>query len=238
MKKGGTVIKIKGDCYESNGKWMIGKDGYKLVHGVAMNQEDGKAMGHCWIEKDNTVYDYSNDKELIISKDIYYKVGQIPFEGYKLYKYSYINMAKMIIKHEHWGPWESKPPRQESKMNNDKIARAVDLIVDLGWEEQRMSRSGKETYNELCKLFKVMTTNETREILKKEKIMGKMAELDYLLQTGDKELLEEFFIERGFSKYSANKAKDEFTKAYEELQNYQKEEKSDGKKDTETKNIK
>ena len=123
-------------------------------------------------------------------------------------------------------------------MNNDKIAKAVDLIVDLGWEEQRMSRSGKETYNELCKLFKVMTTNETREILKKEKIMGKMAELDYLLQTGDKELLEEFFIERGFSKYSANKAKDEFTKAYEELQNYQKEEKSDGKKDTETKNIK
>ena len=123
-------------------------------------------------------------------------------------------------------------------MNNDKIARAVDLIVDLGWEEQRMSRSGKETYNELCKLFKVMTTNETREILKKEKIMGKMAELDYLLQTGDKELLEEFFIERGFSKYSANKAKDEFTKAYEELQNYQKKEKSDGKRDTKTKNIK
>ena len=82
-------------------------------------------------------------------------------------------MGKMILKHEHWGPWESKPPRQESKMNNDKIARAVDLIVDLGWEEQRMSRSGKETYNELCKLFKVMTTNETREILKKEKVMGK-----------------------------------------------------------------
>ena len=123
-------------------------------------------------------------------------------------------------------------------MNNDKIASAVDLIVDLGWEEQRMSRSGKETYNELCKLFKVMTTNETRELLNKVKIMGKMAELEYLLQTGDKELLEEFFIERGFSKYSANKAKDEFTKAYEELQNYQKKEKSDGKRDTKTKNIK
>ena len=124
-------------------------------------------------------------------------------------------------------------------MNDDDIARAVDLIVDLGWEEQRMSRSGQETYNELCKLFKVMTTNETREILKKEKIMGKMAELDYILQLGDKELLEEFFLNRGFSKYSANKAKDEFTKAYEELQNYQKKEKSDGKKqDTKTKNLK
>ena len=124
-------------------------------------------------------------------------------------------------------------------MNDDDIARAVDLIVDLGWEEQRMSRSGQETYNELCKLFKVMTTNETREILKKEKIMGKMAELDYILQLGDKELLEEFFLNRGFSKYSANKAKDEFTKAYEELQNYKKKEKSDGKKqDTKTKNLK
>ena len=154
-------------------------------------------------------------------------------------------------------------------MNDDDIARAVDLIVDLGWEEQRMSRSGQETYNKLCKLFKVMTTNEARETLKKElddkdwltrhaieydnttskarwgnkqqkeKIMGKMAELDYILQLGDKELLEEFFLNRGFNKYSANKAKDEFTKAYEELQNYQKKEKSDGKKqDTKTKNIK
>ena len=63
MKKGGTVI--KGNCYEVNGRWMIGKNGYKLVHGVAMNQKDGKSMGHCWIEKDDLVYDYSNDKELI-----------------------------------------------------------------------------------------------------------------------------------------------------------------------------
>ncbi len=72
----------------------------------------------------------------------------------------------------------------------------------------------------------------------KEKIMGKMAELDAILQLGDKELLEEFFLKRGFSRYAANKARDEFTKAYEELQNYQKKEKSDGKKDTKTKNIK
>ena len=68
--------------------------------------------------------------------------------------------------------------------------------------------------------------------------MGKMGELDAILQLGDKELLEEFFLKRGFSRYAANKARDEFTKAYEELQNYQKKEKSDGKKDTKTTNIK
>ena len=76
-----------------------------------MNRKDGKAMGHCWIEKDDMVYDYSNDKELIISKDIYYEIGQIPFDGHKLYKYNYKNMGKMILKYEHWGPWESNPPR-------------------------------------------------------------------------------------------------------------------------------
>ena len=109
MKKGGTVI--KGNCYEVNGRWMIGKNGYKLVHGVAMNQKDGKSMGHCWIEKDDLVYDYSNDKELIIHKEIYYEIGQIQFDGHKLYKYNYKDMGKMILKHEHWGPWESKPTR-------------------------------------------------------------------------------------------------------------------------------
>ena len=33
---------------------------------------------------------------------------------------------------------------------------------------------------------------------KKEQKMGKMSELDYLLQIGDKEVLEEFFIKRNF----------------------------------------
>ena len=48
--------------------------------------------------------------------------------------------------------------------------------------------------------------------------MGKMSELDYLLQIGDKEVLEEFFIKRNFSRYSANVAVKEFSKAYKEIQ--------------------
>lgn len=29
------------------------------------------------------------------------------------------------------------------------------LIEDLGWDYYRMSSSGQETYNKLCKLFKI-----------------------------------------------------------------------------------
>ena len=101
----------KGDCYAANGRWMIGKDGYQLVHGVAILATDGKPFGHCWIEKGNQVLDFSNGKKIRLSKKKYYELGKIPVKGYKLYKYKYLEAAKLMVKYEHWGPWESKPPR-------------------------------------------------------------------------------------------------------------------------------
>ena len=35
---------------------------------------------------------------------------------------------------------------------NKKI---IEMILDLGWEFDRMSSSGQETYNELCKIFNI-----------------------------------------------------------------------------------
>ena len=60
--------KPKGNCYAINGRWMVGKQHHKLVHGVVKNQKDGKAMGHCWVEKDGVVYDYSNNTEIMLPK--------------------------------------------------------------------------------------------------------------------------------------------------------------------------
>ena len=34
-----------------------------------------------------------------------------------------------------------------------QVKRIMQLIVDLDWEYDRMSESGKETYDELCKLL-------------------------------------------------------------------------------------
>ena len=65
----------------------------------------------CWIEKGNQVLDYSNGKNLKINKKKYYELGGIPVKPYKLYKYTSTEMAVKMIKSEHWGPWDLKPPR-------------------------------------------------------------------------------------------------------------------------------
>ena len=103
---------MAGDCYSANGREMIGRDdSYRLVHGVAILARDGKPFGHCWIEKGNQVLDYSNGKNLKINKKKYYELGGIPVKPYKLYKYTSTEMAVKMIKTEHWGPWDLKPPR-------------------------------------------------------------------------------------------------------------------------------
>lgn len=33
--------------------------------------------------------------------------------------------------------------------------KLLELIVDLGWEFDRMSSSGQESYNELCKMLNI-----------------------------------------------------------------------------------
>ena len=108
---------MSGDCYEANGRHLLNQgsvdkaSGYVLVHGVAILQTDGKPFGHCWIEKSNTVYDYSNGKNINMPKKVFYSLGQIPAKGYKNYAYKFKDLRKQVFKYEHWGPWDSKPPR-------------------------------------------------------------------------------------------------------------------------------
>ena len=35
------------------------------------------------------------------------------------------------------------------------IADIKDLVMDLGWDYQRMSQSGQETYEKLCELLNI-----------------------------------------------------------------------------------
>ena len=106
-----------GDCYEANGRYLFNfKMGpliknYKLVHGIAILVTDGKPFGHCWIEKGNTVFDFSNGNSVMLNKKDYYRLGKIPVKGFKNWKYSFDEMLKKINKYGHWGPWDSNPPR-------------------------------------------------------------------------------------------------------------------------------
>lgn len=102
-----------GDCYRANGRYLLNstESGLKLIHGIAILQTDGKPFGHCWLEKGNKVYDFSNGKNITMDKKVYYFLGGIPVKGFKNYEYTAKQVNEKINKYEHWGPWDSKPPR-------------------------------------------------------------------------------------------------------------------------------
>ena len=50
-----------------------------------------------------------------------------------------------------------------SKSTKIVKTKAIDLMDDLAWEYQRMSSSGKESFNELCQLFDIPTMEEEGE---------------------------------------------------------------------------
>lgn len=98
-----------GNCYEIALKKMMefytnGVKNIKLVHGVVTGQGniEGIEYGHAWIELNGTVFDFSNNREIVMSKKKYYELGNIKITK----EYSYDDMLKQITKHETYGPWD------------------------------------------------------------------------------------------------------------------------------------
>lgn len=109
--------KHQGDCFEVHGRFMsIGISDYRddinviqlpgmmLAHGVAINEADNLPFSHCWIELDNLVFDFSNDRDLKINKSTYYTKGKIDPKTVILYTAEQV-MDK-ILKTHNWGPWD------------------------------------------------------------------------------------------------------------------------------------
>lgn len=58
-----------GDCFIKNGQVFIDSDIYDfLCHGTAIGRGEIKGIKHkhCWIEKGDVVFDFSNGNEIII----------------------------------------------------------------------------------------------------------------------------------------------------------------------------
>jgi 8-oxo-dGTP pyrophosphatase MutT (NUDIX family) len=112
--------KIKGgDCYYIAGQFAMDnvfspkKIDYKgtpyLVHAEVQGQ--GKVSnlryGHAWIEDDENVYDFSNGRELIIPKVLYYAIGDIRTNNPKKYqKYTFSEARKRMLQYKHYGCWD------------------------------------------------------------------------------------------------------------------------------------
>lgn len=84
-------------------------DGFFLVHGVWTNP-DGITVDHAWVESDKIVFDTVSGKAF--TKSTYYKNARA------IKKYSYMEAAGLMIKTEHYGPWN-----KESERLNDKAVR-------------------------------------------------------------------------------------------------------------------
>jgi len=111
--KGG---KTKGDCYLVAGQLALeikNKDiDYKgtpyLVHAeVKHSAIDGLRYGHAFIEDDENVYDFSNNREIIMPKQLYYYFGDInPRDKKKYRKYTFKEAKEKMLSTGHYGCWD------------------------------------------------------------------------------------------------------------------------------------
>ena len=121
-KRGGKTskkIEATGDCYYSAGQFIF-NDKFKankikfigtpyLVHAEVQGQ--GKIShlryGHAWVEDDSFVYDYSNQRELVIPKFLYYAIGDIKTNNpLKYRKYTFDEASKKMLETGNYGCWD------------------------------------------------------------------------------------------------------------------------------------
>jgi hypothetical protein len=123
--KGGQL----GDCYKSAGDFcmlapveFIGEP--YLVHAEVKGQgkAEGIRFGHAWVEDDENVYDYSNGREIVMPKVIYYAIGDIETNNPKKYqKYTIPEARAKMLKTKNYGSWDIETDFEKGgKTYNDK----------------------------------------------------------------------------------------------------------------------
>jgi hypothetical protein len=122
LRTGGSVSEKNkgGDCYVVAGTFAItGGKGIEdndyqgtpyLVHAQVIGQGEiaGIPYGHAFIEDDIYVYDYSNNRSLVIPKELYYSIGQITTEAPYYYKYTFDEARRKMLDTGHYGSWDLK----------------------------------------------------------------------------------------------------------------------------------
>jgi len=111
--KGG---KTKGDCYlvagqlalEIKNKNIDYKGTPYLVHAeVKHSAIEGLRYGHAFIEDDENVYDFSNNREIIMPKQLYYYFGDInPRDKKKYRKYTFKQAREKMLSTGNYGCWD------------------------------------------------------------------------------------------------------------------------------------
>jgi hypothetical protein len=118
-----------------------------LVHAEVQGQGAicNLRYGHAWIEDDVLVYDYSNNRKIVLPKDYYYKIGDIKTNNPKKYrKYNFEEAKRKMLETKNYGCWDLEV---EYKNGGDipneieKISKSV--VNDLGEQYSENDYLGK-----------------------------------------------------------------------------------------------
>ena len=117
MVKGGKINR-GGDCYFIAGQFVLNNDFIKkidfigtpyLVHAEVQGQGAISHLryGHAFIEDNVFVYDYSNNREIQLPKDYYYKIADIKTNNPKKYrKYTFKQAKEKMLETSKYGCWD------------------------------------------------------------------------------------------------------------------------------------
>jgi hypothetical protein len=127
-----------GDCYVKAGGFCLLPNSYDfigepyLVHAEVRGQGkiEGLRYGHAWVEDDENVYDFSNGREIIMPKQIYYYFGDVKTENPNKYRrYTFPEARDKMLKTSNYGSWDI----ETEYANGGLIApngKASNLIVE------------------------------------------------------------------------------------------------------------
>lgn len=114
---------MKGDCFPKAVEvleTLLAADlnaylvhGTPLYHGAGPADLPGGRFYHAWVEVDHggsiTVYDLSNDGEVVIDREVYYGVGGLVPEVHTT-EYDLFAAVFQMGEFGHYGPWDGSVP--------------------------------------------------------------------------------------------------------------------------------
>jgi hypothetical protein len=116
----------------------------RLVHAFVTGK--GKINGfryvHAWVEHRGKVYDYSNNRKAVVSRDAYYMIGDINAKDRTQYRrYTAAQVRKKAVASGHWGPWDLDMSHE--KLHNDTLDQGDPVSV---WNEEVLEESVKRVF--------------------------------------------------------------------------------------------
>lgn len=102
-----------GNCYQVAGNMILndGIPGLVLCHGYPFSPSKGRRIRHAWCELGDVVFDFSNEKEVVTRKEIYYEIGKLN-ERF-ISRYSEKEAKELMLETGHYGDWLSESERKK-----------------------------------------------------------------------------------------------------------------------------